>query len=208
MCPIRCAKQCCTNKKDMCLRGIDHDGTLCAKEADPAECCDGKHENCLLHAANGRNCAYSPLCSEQEMDEARQTFADKADAKVAGGAGNSGNDGTSKAAAAAASGVSAAATSRANEKTAKEGRAEQAQAAAQASQELSSSANAKASATSLRNLRDVVEPCAKECCTNKKDMCLKGADRDGTDCKHAADPGECCEGRLDSCSARATTPCC
>ena len=30
-----CAKECCSNKRDFCVRGVDHDGTLCAKEHDP-----------------------------------------------------------------------------------------------------------------------------------------------------------------------------
>ena len=208
----RCAKQCCTNKKDFCLSGADHDGASCAKSSDPAECCHDKHENCIMHAANGRNCAFSPLCSEKEKEEAVGTYADtnpngksSADVKFAekvntpaekwsrmhGKVKPNGGDSSAKEAAAA---KAEAAAARDDEKTEKAQQAQQlAQPNAQATQELSSSG---------RNLRELVEPCAKQCCTNKKNFCLSGADHDGAACAKSSDPAECCEGRLDSCCAR------
>ena len=130
-----CAKQCCTNKKDVCVAG--HPNNL--------DKCDDSHQDCLLNAANGRDCAWSELCSKKETDEAATDFKDKWE-----------KDNVPKLA-------------------------------------------------FSENLRTLVEPCAKECCTNKKDFCLTGEYPASawTTCKSSADGSnardECCKDRLDSC---------
>ena len=174
---------------------------------DKHEKCDEKHENCLLNAANGRNCAFSPLCSKKEKEEAAEIYAEKnpngmaaADVQFAEKVTKPSEKwspmhgkprGSAKEAAAA---KAEAAAARDDEKTEKAQQAQQlAQPNAQATQELSSSG---------QNLRELVEPCAKQCCANKKNFCLSGADHDGAACAKSSDPAECCEGRLDSCCAR------
>ena len=130
-----CAKQCCTNKKDVCVAG--HPNNL--------DKCDDSHQDCLLNAANGRDCAWSELCSKKETDEAADDFKDKWE-----------KDNVPKLA-------------------------------------------------FSENLRTLVEPCAKECCTNKKDFCLTGEYPASawTTCKSSADGSnardECCKDRMDSC---------
>ena len=155
-----CAKQCCTNKKNFCLAGeLDH-------ECDQKEaCCQNKHENCLMHAANGGDCALSPLCSKQEKEEAKDTYAHHWDQTHGDGTKRSYEE--MKAASAAAN---------------KEARM-----------------IGQPSDVDVVSLRDMITPCAKQCCTNKKDFCLSGADHDGASCAKSSDPAECCEGRLDSC---------
>jgi len=151
-----CAKQCCANKKEFCV----------AAHPDDADLCDGQHESCLLHAANGRNCAWSPLCSKQEKDEATADFKDKLEKDKAPNA-------------------------------------EAAQAAAQLA--TPPPKPPLAAGALLGNLRSLVEPCAKECCTNKKEFCLAAEYPASawTTCKSSADGSdaqdECCEGRFDSC---------
>ena len=151
-----CAKQCCANKKEFCV----------AAHPDDADLCDGQHESCLLHAANGRNCAWSPLCSKQEKDEATADFKDKLEKDKAPNT-------------------------------------EAAQAAAQLA--TPPPKPPLAAGALLGNLRSLVEPCAKECCTNKKDFCLTGEYPASawTTCKSSADGSnardECCKDRMDSC---------
>lgn len=49
----------------------------------PQGCCEGKHENCLVHAANGDNCALSPLCIGK--NQTKRTFEEKKAASAAAG---------------------------------------------------------------------------------------------------------------------------